>query len=54
MSDHSLFITLQHADSFFPSGATSFSWGLETLCAEGAIQSASDLNTFIEGQLQAR
>jgi urease accessory protein len=54
MSSDSLFITLQHADSFFPSGATSFSWGLETLCTEKTIKSAADLNTFIEGQLIGR
>ncbi|MDT7849721.1 urease accessory UreF family protein [Methylophilus sp. VKM B-3414] len=54
MSSDSLFITLQHADSFFPSGATSFSWGLETLCNEKTIQSSFDLNTYIEGQLRGR
>lgn len=54
MTDDSLFITLQHADSFFPSGATSFSWGLETLCGEKTITSADELQNFIEGQLRGR
>lgn len=54
MSNDSLFITLQHADSFFPSGSTSFSWGLETLCRDKTIMSSDDLQSFIEGQLKGR
>jgi len=45
---------LQHADSFFPSGSVSFSWGLETLHADGAVRSASGLAQFVEGQLRHR
>jgi urease accessory protein len=45
---------LQHGDSFFPSGTISFSWGLETLVAEGAVKSASDVRRFVEGQLASR
>ena len=45
---------LQHGDSFFPSGAISFSWGLETLVAEGAVKSAADVRGFVEGQLTSR
>lgn len=52
--NESLFVTLQHADSFFPSGSTSFSWGLETLCSEQAVKSSADINTFIVGQMRGR
>jgi urease accessory protein len=45
---------LQEGDSFFPSGATSFSWGVETLCAEGAIRSEKDVATFVIAQLKNR
>src|SRR5919106_3763265 len=49
-----LLAALQHGDSFFPSGTISFSWGLETLIADGAIKSAADVRRFVEGQLTAR
>ena len=45
---------LRHGDSFFPSGATSFSWGLETLCADGIVASANDVEAFLSGQLAGR
>ena len=45
---------LQHGDSFFPSGAVSFSFGLETLGEDGRIDSAPALASFLEGQLRAR
>ena len=45
---------LQHGDSFFPSGTFSFSWGLETLIADGAVESAADVRRFVEGQLTSR
>jgi urease accessory protein len=45
---------LQHADSFFPSGSVSFSWGLETLHTDGVVQSADGLARFVEGQLRHR
>jgi urease accessory protein len=45
---------LQHSDSFFPSGTISFSWGLETLIAEGVVTSADDVRRFVEGQLVGR
>ena len=44
----------QHADSFFPSGAVSFSWGLEALRADGLVQSADDVALFAAGQLRHR
>jgi len=45
---------LQHADSFFPSGAISFSQGLETLYADREVKDAATLATFVEGQLLYR
>lgn len=49
-----LLIVLQHGDSFFPSGAISFSWGLETLVAEHTVTSAADVHRLVEGQLACR
>src|SRR5215468_3790364 len=55
MSDDSTLLTaLQHADSFFPSGGTAFSWGLEALCADRQVTSADDVRRFLEGQLRHR
>ncbi|MBT8112260.1 MAG: urease accessory protein UreF [Gammaproteobacteria bacterium] len=45
---------LQHGDSFFPSGAVSFSWGLEMLNNDHVITSTVELNQFIENQLIER
>lgn len=45
---------LQHADSFFPSGSVSFSWGLETLHADQRVGSPDQLAGFVEGQLRHR
>ncbi len=45
---------LQHGDSFFPSGAVSFSWGLEMLNNDQVITSINELNIFIENQLLER
>ncbi len=44
----------QHADSFFPSGAVSFSWGLETMSNQGLVSSRHDLRRFIRAQLTNR
>ena len=49
-----LLTTLQHADSFFPTGAVSFSWGVETLQQDGLLRDSTDLASFIEGQLRHR
>ena len=49
-----LLTALQHGDSFFPSGAVSFSWGLETLCAAGSVTNEADVRGFVEGQLSHR
>ena len=45
---------LQHGDSFFPSGAVSFSWGLEMLSNDQVITSIKELDIFIENQLIER
>jgi urease accessory protein len=45
---------LQFGDSFFPSGAVSFSWGLEGLSDSGAVRGAEDVRAFVVGQLRAR
>ena len=42
---------LQYGDSFFPSGAVSFSWGVEMLVNDSAITSINELNHFIENQI---
>lgn len=52
--DATLLTTLQYADSFFPSGGTAFSWGLEALCADRQVTSADDVRRFLEGQLRHR
>jgi urease accessory protein len=44
----------QHADSFFPSGATSMSGGLEALVADGLAFSGKDVESFLTGQLRCR
>src|SRR5262245_7580198 len=55
MSDDATLLTaLQYADSFFPSGGTAFSWGLEALCADRQVTSADDVRRFLEGQLRHR
>ena len=50
----SLLAALQHADSFFPSGAIAFSWGLEALVADGQVTGAEGLGEFLETQLRQR
>jgi urease accessory protein len=50
----SLFTVLQHADSFFPGGQVSFSWGLEELAGAERIKGADALFAFIGGQVRAR
>jgi urease accessory protein len=49
-----LLAALQHGDSFFPSGSVSFSWGLESLCAEGLVTDEAEVRQFVEGQLAHR
>jgi urease accessory protein len=45
---------LQLADSAFPSGAFTLSHGLETLAADGAVQSADDVAALLEVSLLDR
>ncbi len=45
---------LQHGDSFFPSGAVSFSWGLEMLKDDNIITSTKDVKDFVKNQLIER
>lgn len=55
MSDVAIALAaLQLGDSFFPSGGTSFSWGLETLRADGLVRTSSDVEALVAGQLERR
>ena len=45
---------LQHGDSAFPSGGFAFSWGLETLKADGVVTDAVGVRTFLDVQLARR
>ncbi len=45
---------LQQADSFFPSGAMAFSWGLEALHRDGIVHDAETLVKYIETLLLHR
>ena len=45
---------LQFGDSFFPSGAVSFSLGLETLHADGIVTDAAALEEFLADQVMER
>jgi len=45
---------LQHGDSFFPSGATSFSSGMETLLEDGKLAGCDDVGDFVAGQIFRR
>lgn len=49
-----LLCTLQHGDSFFPSGAVAFSYGLETLCADSYVTTVEEVERFLWGQLRGR
>jgi urease accessory protein len=49
-----LLTLLQHGDTFFPSGANAFSWGLETLHADGLLRTAEDIRLLLDGQLKYR
>ena len=49
-----LIAVLQQGDSFFPSGSLAFSWGLETLHADGLVQNAADVEWFVRDQLRHR
>ena len=54
MDSGMLLVALQHADSFFPGGTASFSWGLETLRTDGLVRTADQVMCFVAGQLRHR
>jgi urease accessory protein len=54
MIDRALLLALQHGDSFFPSGAVAFSWGLEGLVRDGLVRDKESLFGFVESQLLGR
>src|SRR5262245_38482011 len=54
MDSRALLAALQHADSFFPSGAVSFSWGLEALRADGLVRTADGVALFIAALFRPR
>ncbi|MBI6629952.1 urease accessory protein UreF [Pontibaca salina] len=45
---------LQHGDSAFPSGAVSFSWGLEALVNRNSVNDARGVEDFLRAQLEGR
>lgn len=45
---------LQFADSFFPSGATSFSWGLESLKLDGKVSNAEQVFEVLCAHIEQR
>ncbi len=49
-----LLTILQHGDSFFPSGAVSFSWGIETLSSHKKLLRPRDVESFVSHQLSDR
>lgn len=49
-----LLASLQHADTFFPSGSMAFSWGLEGLLRDRLVTNATTLAAFVESQALMR
>ena len=49
-----LLSAFQYADSFFPTGSTSLSNGLETLVDDGVVGDGDDLEQFLQGQIRWR
>lgn len=49
-----LIAALQHADSMFPSGMVSFSWGLEALCNRGIVCDRGQVAQFVTTQITGR
>ena len=45
---------LQFSDSFFPGGATSFSWGLESLRLDGQVGNVEQLFGLLQAQVTHR
>ena len=49
-----LLLALQMGDSAFPSGGFGFSWGLETLKADGLVRDGAGVTAFATAQLTRR
>lgn len=49
-----LLAALRQGDSFFPSGSLAFSWGLESLHADGLVKDAAHVEWFVRDQLRHR
>jgi urease accessory protein len=45
---------LQHADNFFPSGGTAFSWGIEGMIADGIADLRAQLGDVLRAQVEQR
>jgi urease accessory protein len=45
---------LQHADNFFPSGGTAFSWGIEGMIADGVANPRAQLSEVLRAQVEQR
>jgi len=54
IEEEKILTLLQYGDSFFPSGAVSFSWSLEMLKNDNVITSINGVENFIENQLLER
>ena len=54
MTEEETLTLLQHGDSFFPSGAVSFSWSLEMLKDDNITTSIEGVESFLENQLIER
>lgn len=49
-----LLAALQFGDSFFPGGGAAFSWGLESMQADGLVRGAQEVQRIIEATLERR
>jgi urease accessory protein len=54
LATRGLLTLLQLGDSFFPTGASAFSYGLEGLHAAGLVRDGADLSSFVHTQLCQR
>jgi urease accessory protein len=53
-AERELLTALQHGDSLFPSGGSSFSWGLEPAHRDGLVRDAAQVAAFVSAQLNGR
>lgn len=49
-----LLAALQFADSFFPAGATAFSWGLESMLVDGLVDGPAGVQRLVNATLERR